>query len=362
MAIVVGVVGGVITCAGIELLNFLHIDDPVGVVPVHLFCGIWSLIAAGLLTPEDDIGQGFELYGLFMGGGTRLLWVQLLAIVCIIGWCAIFSAIVLLLLSSTIGLRLSYHEELLGADLVEHNIGNRIYDKTKGRLISRPKWLKRLERQGLLKPREFSIREVENAAESVPRKKKSSGSEQNSFHRKSRVPRFKVLPYSISKFKKSRRQKRKDRPSPHHMSAFPIDAVNGKYGESFNILERNRDVLTIPQHRRGAKRVNGAPLKWQEVLDTTCDLNDIQYVNATSNWGSSYCSKYAVTTRNVGTQTDWIFLTADTEWRVLNMHEPDPEWTILNMHETEQRDTQQLKMKKRILDPHDWNSLYEHMV
>lgn len=66
MAIVIGVVGGVITCAGIELLNFLHIDDPVGVVPVHLFCGIWSLIAAGLLTPEDDIGQGFELYGLFM--------------------------------------------------------------------------------------------------------------------------------------------------------------------------------------------------------------------------------------------------------------------------------------------------------
>lgn len=250
----------------------------------------------------------------------------------------------------------------MGADLVEHNIGDRIYDKTKGRLISRPKWLKRLERQGLLKPRESSIREVENAAESVPRNKKPSGSEKNSFHRESRLPRFTILTCSMSKFKKSRRKKRKARSSPHHLSAYRIDAVNGDSKDSFNIWETNRDVLTIPQHRRGARRVNGAPLKWQEVLDTTCDLNDIQYANETSNWGSSYCSKYAVTTRDVGTQTDWIFLTADTEWRVLDMHKPDPEWKILNMHETVQRGKQQLKMKKRILDPHDWNSLYEHMV
>lgn len=64
LAIVIGVVGGFIACGGIELLNYLHVDDPVGVVPVHLFCGIWSLIAAGLFVPEDDMSQGYELYGL----------------------------------------------------------------------------------------------------------------------------------------------------------------------------------------------------------------------------------------------------------------------------------------------------------
>lgn len=63
LAILIGVVGGVIACGGIELLNYYHIDDPVGVVPVHLFCGVWSLIAAGLFTPEDDNDQGYDLYG-----------------------------------------------------------------------------------------------------------------------------------------------------------------------------------------------------------------------------------------------------------------------------------------------------------
>ena len=52
-ALVIGLIGGCIACGGVELLNKLKIDDPVGVVPVHFFCGVWSLVAAGLFAKQD---------------------------------------------------------------------------------------------------------------------------------------------------------------------------------------------------------------------------------------------------------------------------------------------------------------------
>ena len=54
-SLVIGLVGGCIARGGVELLNKLQIDDPVGVVPVHFFCGAWSLVAAGLFVKHDDI-------------------------------------------------------------------------------------------------------------------------------------------------------------------------------------------------------------------------------------------------------------------------------------------------------------------
>ncbi|XP_038073148.1 putative ammonium transporter 2 isoform X2 [Patiria miniata] len=135
-SLVIGLIGGCIACGGVELLNKLKIDDPVGVVPVHFFCGIWSLVAAGLFVKHDDIVEQGEVVhdGLFMGGGWTLLGIQLLAVVCISAWCGIIACLILKILSMTIGLRFPFHEELLGADMVEHSIGPRKYDKIKKRL------------------------------------------------------------------------------------------------------------------------------------------------------------------------------------------------------------------------------------
>ena len=33
---------------GIELLEWLRIDDPIGAVPVHGMCGIWGTLSLGL--------------------------------------------------------------------------------------------------------------------------------------------------------------------------------------------------------------------------------------------------------------------------------------------------------------------------
>ena len=47
-AILLGAVAGVIVVLGVELLEYLRIDDPIGAVPVHGFCGIWGTLSLGL--------------------------------------------------------------------------------------------------------------------------------------------------------------------------------------------------------------------------------------------------------------------------------------------------------------------------
>ena len=74
---------------------------------------------------------------LFQGGGFYLLGVQALAVVSLTGWTLVTSYVILKLIDVTIGLRIPLHEELLGADIVEHGIGDGVYDRATGRLIKR---------------------------------------------------------------------------------------------------------------------------------------------------------------------------------------------------------------------------------
>ncbi|XP_072050443.1 putative ammonium transporter 3 isoform X2 [Amphiura filiformis] len=130
--IIIGAVGALIACLGGPLCEKLKIDDPVGVVPVHGMASIWSLIAVGIFGEYDELSGTFIKHnGLIAGGkdGFFLLGVQLLAATCIIAWTAITAFITLKILDITIGLRVPLHEEILGADLVEHSL-NGTYDKT----------------------------------------------------------------------------------------------------------------------------------------------------------------------------------------------------------------------------------------
>jgi len=47
-AIIIGTIAGPIVVAGVALLDKCKLDDPVGAIPVHLFCGIWGTLAVGL--------------------------------------------------------------------------------------------------------------------------------------------------------------------------------------------------------------------------------------------------------------------------------------------------------------------------
>ena len=119
-AIVVGVVSGILGVVVVEFLDLkLHIDDPVGAVGVHFANGIWGTIAVGLLAnPDAPAG----LKGLFYTGSFRLLGVQALGIVAILGWTAALMTLTFFVIKRAVGLRVSTEEEIKGLDRTEHGL------------------------------------------------------------------------------------------------------------------------------------------------------------------------------------------------------------------------------------------------
>ena len=53
MTIVVGFLGGILVIGATNMLNRLRIDDVVGAVPVHGFCGAWGTLAVGFFYAGD---------------------------------------------------------------------------------------------------------------------------------------------------------------------------------------------------------------------------------------------------------------------------------------------------------------------
>jgi Amt family ammonium transporter len=128
-AIILGAVAGVIVVLGVEFLEFLRIDDPIGAVPVHGFCGIWGTLSLGLfacgrygVTGPTGPDNTTPLTGLLYGGGTQVLIAQ--AIGSLIVTTATFgSALAIMGLINLFGLlRVEPEGELHGLDLFEHGI------------------------------------------------------------------------------------------------------------------------------------------------------------------------------------------------------------------------------------------------
>ena len=128
-AILLGAVAGVIVVLGVELLEYLRIDDPIGAVPVHGMCGIWGTLSLGLFATGEFGATGAfapdnsaPLKGLFYGGGTQVLVAQIIgsAIITISTFAVAY--IVMASLHAMGQLRVSKEGELAGLDLHEHGI------------------------------------------------------------------------------------------------------------------------------------------------------------------------------------------------------------------------------------------------
>ncbi len=128
-AILLGGVAGVLVVAGVELLEWLRIDDPIGAVPVHGMCGIWGTLSLGLfacgrygstgpIAPDNSAA----LKGLLYGGGTQLLTAQALGSLIITTTTFAVAYAVMYLVNATGTLRVSREGELYGLDLHEHGI------------------------------------------------------------------------------------------------------------------------------------------------------------------------------------------------------------------------------------------------
>jgi hypothetical protein len=123
-----GIIGIIAALAGNSMsgvLVSLRIDDPVGVVPVHLMSGIFGVLCVGLfandpaLTPDLPVPQSRP--GLFHGGGFDLLGVQVLVMLFIFAWAGILFTALVFLLDATMGLRVTAEEEKM-LDALEHNL------------------------------------------------------------------------------------------------------------------------------------------------------------------------------------------------------------------------------------------------
>ncbi len=128
-AVLLGAIAGVIVILGIDLLEWLRIDDPIGAVPVHGICGIWGTLSLGLfacgkygatgpLSPDNSA----PLKGLFYGGGTQVLVAQAIGSACITLATFAVAMAVMLAINAFGMLRLSEEAELYGMDLHEHGI------------------------------------------------------------------------------------------------------------------------------------------------------------------------------------------------------------------------------------------------
>ncbi|MDE6398280.1 MAG: ammonium transporter [Clostridiales bacterium] len=122
----IGFVSGILVVLVVEFMDKkLKIDDPVGAIAVHMANGIWGTIAVGLFATKDGAAfTGGELYGLFYGGGAKLLGIQLLGFISIAAWTAATMTLIFFVLKKTMGLRVTSEEEIGGLDSYEHGLVN----------------------------------------------------------------------------------------------------------------------------------------------------------------------------------------------------------------------------------------------
>jgi Amt family ammonium transporter len=113
MAILVGLIAGVLVAVSVPLIDSLKIDDPVGAISVHGTCGILGTLWVGLAATDG---------GLFFGGGTALLTAQVVGILGIAAWVAGASAILFGVLKAIGQLRVPEEEEIDGLDVHEHGV------------------------------------------------------------------------------------------------------------------------------------------------------------------------------------------------------------------------------------------------
>src|SRR5947209_9452314 len=128
-AIMLGGIAGFIVVAGVEVLEWLRIDDPIGAVPVHGICGIWGTLSLGLFacgkygaTGPLAADNSAPLAGLFYGGGLAVLKAQAVGSLIITAATFAVSLAVMYAIKGVGLLRVSEEGERHGLDLHEHGI------------------------------------------------------------------------------------------------------------------------------------------------------------------------------------------------------------------------------------------------
>jgi len=114
-AALIGSIGGVIIFWGsIFLERVLKIDDVVGAIPVHGFCGIWGTLAIGFFITEDKLATLTQL------SRWEQIGVQTLGVASAFLWAFPVALLFYYLIKVTIGIRVNPQAEEIGLNIAEH--------------------------------------------------------------------------------------------------------------------------------------------------------------------------------------------------------------------------------------------------
>jgi ammonium transporter, Amt family len=122
-SVVIGLVSGVLVCFATFALEKMHIDDPVGAVPVHFTNGAWGLLAVGIFANGNPATAGWNgvqspVVGLLHGGSTQIIaqGLEIISIFVVVGG---LSYLFFKVLNALKLLRSEPSDELMGLDMPE---------------------------------------------------------------------------------------------------------------------------------------------------------------------------------------------------------------------------------------------------
>ena len=125
-ALLIGLLAGIVCFYATQLIkSVLKIDDSLDVFPVHGVGGMLGIIMLSIVgNPDGFLGSGAS--GISESGALNQLMIQLLGIALIFLWTAVFTWIILKIISHITGLRVDDETESQGLDLMSH--GERGYN------------------------------------------------------------------------------------------------------------------------------------------------------------------------------------------------------------------------------------------
>ena len=112
-AILIGFIAGILVDVAVLFFDKMKVDDPVGAVAVHGINGLFGTLAVGFFAIEG---------GLFFGGGVDLLTTQLIGVTIIALFSFSITFILMKVLKSTVGIRITTQEEEAGIDSVSFGV------------------------------------------------------------------------------------------------------------------------------------------------------------------------------------------------------------------------------------------------
>ena len=112
-AILIGFIAGILVDLAVLYFDKMKVDDPVGAIAVHGINGLFGTLAVGFFATDG---------GLFFGGGADLLITQLIGALAIALFSFSITFILMRVLKSLIGIRITSEEEEAGIDSVSFGV------------------------------------------------------------------------------------------------------------------------------------------------------------------------------------------------------------------------------------------------